>query len=110
MSTRPEDDDPTKRGMTDTDIVCGLRSPDPARRAKALEALCGVNGGLFIMSTVREQWITPTSNLMAGRVFPVVLMIAQQLGRALGLRLDWVPDQQRQQGLVIAQPEQLPPT
>lgn len=112
MRERPKDDDPALRAMTDTDIVTGLRSLDGAKRAKALEALCGINGGVLIISGVKNQLIAATPNLNAGWTFPTVLFLAQQLGRAMGLHLNWVPDPAQiaaqQQGIVIAQPDHLP--
>lgn len=108
---RPADDDPVQRKLTDTDIVTGLRSEKPERRVEALQALCGLNGGVFILSGVKEQRITVTNNLNAGWVFPVLLRIVQHVGARLGLKLDWISEgPPPAPGIVVAQPEHLPPT
>jgi len=85
-----EDDSP-KKPRTDTDIVAGLKSDDPDVRKLALEALFPLTKGAVLVNTLKDgNAITATDNLDAPRVFGAVLYLAVQLGRFLGMDLNWI--------------------
>ncbi len=96
--------------MTDTDIVAALRSDDPKRRLAGLTAICGpVNGGVLLICTPRENRVTATNNLRPDSAFLGLLFIASQIGKMLGLQLDWVPKAPPQDGLIVAPGGSIPP-
>jgi hypothetical protein len=107
-----ESDNPG-RGMTETDIIAGLRHRDGEVRRKALEAVCGpVETGVMVVCTPTETRLTVTNNVHAQRVFAGLLFVVQQVAKSLHLELHWVPEMPKEdpsQQLVVAQPEHLPP-
>jgi hypothetical protein len=109
--TRPSSTDDNRTKMTDSDIVAGLRSDNPKRRKAALEALCGgIHGGVLLVCTPRENRVSATNNLRPDTAFLGLMFIAQQVGKSLGLSLQWVPEQAPpQDGLVIASGGMVPP-
>lgn len=94
--------------MTDTDIVAGLRDSDPATRQKALEAAMPLTSAALV--TVDKQgnvFCTVTKQIDAHRTFSGLLFMAQRIGQAIGLQLNWIQDPSRQPKIIV--PDSLPP-
>lgn len=93
------------KGMTDTDIVCGLRSDDPEKRRKALDAVFndrnGSFGAVLVTAGAMTSQMSSTTTLDAGRLFNALLYVQQQLGASLGLALGWVPTAPPAGGLIV---------
>lgn len=87
--------DTEPEGITDTDIVAGLRSADQERRQKALSALFPEPGesAVLIHATTQNAMVATTRRVDVGRLFNAMLFVAQSLGKHLGLSLQWIHDQ-----------------
>lgn len=94
----------SRRPKTDAEIVTALKSHDPDVRKLALQALFPLTkGAVLINSTKDGNEITATDNLDASRVFGAILYVAIQLGKFMGMELNWIahPGQQQQPGIEV---------
>lgn len=82
--------------MSDADIVTGLRSNDLEERTAAMDALFpGPGGALLIAIGALKTETSSTATLDVGRAWLPLLQVMQNLGAHVGLKLDWVPNQQQ---------------
>lgn len=97
--------------MTDAEIVAGLRGSDPELFGRALQQLAGeAQRAVYVRADVADgQVMFAAAQLEAPGIFTLLLVIAQQIGQALGMRLDWVRDnRQKQPQLIIPHPRSGP--
>jgi hypothetical protein len=87
--------------LTDTDIVAGLRSEDPNRRRYALDRLFPNEGATLITCRAMSTAVSTSSKIDASRMFVGLLFVAQQLGKVVGLQLNWAQDHQSDAGKII---------
>ena len=95
-----------KRPKTDAEIIAALKDDDPNVRKLALDALFPLTKGTVLINSTKDgNQITATDNLDASRVFGAVLFVAIQLGKFMGMELNWLAhpgqQQQQQQGIEV---------
>lgn len=79
------------KAPSDSDIVSGLRSSDPAVRSAALSALFPwPDSALLVRTGSLSMDVSTSKQVDAQRLFAPALYAAQQIGNALGLSLKWV--------------------
>jgi hypothetical protein len=90
--------------LTDSDIVTMLRSDNPEDRRIALGQLFPDGGAVMVSMGPKGSAISASATVDAGRMFGGVLYLAQQLGKPLGLQLNWVQPPEDPSKIVVAQP------
>jgi hypothetical protein len=104
-------DDFPKKPRSDTEIVTALRGDDPVMRKLALEELFPLTNGALLINALRDgNQITATDKLDAPRCFGAILYVAVQLGRFLGMELNWTaPNRNSEQpGIEVVPGDGLP--
>lgn len=109
MTSKKKDWDKTPeipKGLTDTDLVTLLRSPNAQDWQTALNALFndanGSFGAVLIRVDAMRYQMNSTSVCDVHRLFSACLALTSKLGQSLGIELQWVPVAPDPTKLVIA--------
>jgi hypothetical protein len=77
---------------SDADMIRALKSDDTQVRKEALTAMFPFQSAVLIVTDKKNTAVTATDKMDAPSVFQALLFVAQQVGKFLGLQLNWMPD------------------
>lgn len=81
---------------SDADLLAGIKSSNKDVRRMALNAIFPLHSAVLIVTDPKNTMVTATDRMDAPSVFQGLLFVAQQIGRFLGLELNWIPDPAKQ--------------
>lgn len=88
--------------MNDAELIAALKGADAEQRQKALQQLFPLGNALLLEARADgSNVIVAADPVELARIWTVLLLIAQNMGRALGMQLQWVQDQNQKPRILV---------
>lgn len=102
------ENEPQPALLTPKAIVEGLRSDDNEQRRHALEALFPTGCAMLISVGAASTSVVTTRRVAASALFQALLYAVTQVGAVIGLKLGWIPETPKQDGIQVVPADALP--